>query len=226
MSIKELAKVFLEDVERTENERQWKIRRIEAERRWHIQEAKDELTEYAELINKADKFMDVTADATILSQLYDQYESNPQYVAEEARMYRKVLTKNLQEAEEEARQKRLKQKQETARWQGIMNALIVKAKIDDARAKFPSKTHWHYHFKDVCRKLKGEWNQIQRKRTYGEPLTKEEEERLCYIAMLFGRAGTADWDGIVQWFDDQYIKKWGLYLKGVFKNTPYSSYLA
>jgi DNA repair exonuclease SbcCD ATPase subunit len=128
LSVKEFCEAFVKEIDRVEAERQRQrqLRRMEEERsrRLHEQavaEAKDELNEYARLINEARGLLDeyeVEADRAILRQLYNQLEDDPNYVAEEAQTYRRLLAKDLQKAREKAEEKkRQAEEEEQRKWE-------------------------------------------------------------------------------------------------------------
>jgi len=120
-----LAQILLEKAGQIEAERQRKImeRRAEEERRRRlhqqaVDEAIGELEAYAKLIKEAKAFLGecrVDTELLILRGLRAQVNSDPHYVAHEARIYRKLVRKDLEEAREKALQKRheewLKQKE-------------------------------------------------------------------------------------------------------------------
>ena len=91
-------------------------RRAEEERRRrlhqkHVSEAREELGKYLKLIKEARQYLDeywIIAEYSILRELYDQIESDPQHVVEEARGYRRLLERQLKEAKEKVRLERMK----------------------------------------------------------------------------------------------------------------------
>jgi len=111
-----LARILLEKAELVEAERQRKImeRRAEEQRRrilheQAVEEAMGELEAYARLIKEAKAYLGecrVDTELLILKELRDQVDSDPRYVAHEARVYRKLLRRDLEEAKQKALQKR------------------------------------------------------------------------------------------------------------------------
>jgi hypothetical protein len=73
-----------------------------------VERALNELIAYAKLIKEAKAFLDkyaIEAHLSILKKLYAQVDSDPYYVAREARGYRELLKEKLEEAKEERRKR-------------------------------------------------------------------------------------------------------------------------
>jgi len=134
-----LARFLLEKAEQVEAERQRK--------KWlhemAVEEAMNELIAYAKLIREAKAFLDecaIEAHLLILKKLRAQVDSDPHYVAREARIYRKVLRKELEEAKEEERRKRheewLKKMETTATIMFLMRAFQLRNVLDGISQHF------------------------------------------------------------------------------------------
>jgi len=146
-----LAQILLEKAEQIEAERQRKImeRRAEEQRRrilheQAVEEAMDELEAYAKLIREAKAFLDecrVDTELLILKELRDQVDSDPQYVAHEARIYRKLLRRDLEEAKQRALQKR---REEWLKQQEIVAVIAVMTRSFQLQ-KALNEISWQFH---------------------------------------------------------------------------------
>ena len=109
-----------------------------------FEEALGELEAYAKLIKEVKAFLDeyaIDAEISILRELREQVDSDPRYVAREARIYRKLLRRGVGDAREKVLQKRrekwLKQKE-------TMAVVAVMARAFELR-KILDEISWQFH---------------------------------------------------------------------------------
>jgi hypothetical protein len=140
------AKLLLVKAGEIEAERQRQILRARMEeerrRRWEaaVQNAVKELEKYGNLIKQAAPYSEnmevgISVHKHLLSSLYKQCESRPEYMARETRKYRELLEEDLRKAKARAEEERRRREEKALQNQAILLALILRGKIEDQLKK-------------------------------------------------------------------------------------------